>query len=130
MPGRFTDLEVRDPHLIASTAWNYLPPWEKAVLDRPGFISSREWAPLDQRRFRIEPESYRTQYSIANIGTLRAHRIADRALGVLQLAANGLHMAEEGWQLAKTGERQIGKLHQVFALGLDGGERKPRRGRH
>lgn len=30
-----------------------------------------------QRRFRIEPESYRTEYSIANIGRLRAHRIAD-----------------------------------------------------
>jgi AraC-like DNA-binding protein len=77
MPGRFTDLEVRDPRLIAPTAWDSLPLWEKAVIDRPGFISSREWMPLDRRRFRIEPESYRTQYSIANIGKLRAHRIAD-----------------------------------------------------
>jgi AraC-like DNA-binding protein len=77
MPGRFTDLEVRDPHLIASTAWDSLPLREQAVVDRPGFISSREWMPLDRRRFRIEPESYRTQYSIANIGKLRAHRIAD-----------------------------------------------------
>jgi AraC-like DNA-binding protein len=77
MPGRFTDLEVRDPRLIAPTAWDSLPLWEKAVVDRPGFISSREWMPLDRRRFRIEPESYRTQYSIANIGKLRAHRIAD-----------------------------------------------------
>lgn len=77
MAGRFTDLEVRDPHLIAPTAWDCLPPREKAVVDKRGFISSREWAPLDQRRFRIEPESYRTQYSIANIGRLRAHRISD-----------------------------------------------------
>jgi hypothetical protein len=77
MPGRFTDLEVRDPHLIPHISWDYLPPRDKAVIDKPGFISSREWGPLDQRRFRIEPESYRTQYSIANIGRLRAHRIAD-----------------------------------------------------
>jgi AraC-like DNA-binding protein len=77
MPGRFTDLEVRDPLLIASTAWDNQPPREQAVVDRRGFISSREWTPLDRRRFRIEPESYRTQYSVANIGRLRAHRITD-----------------------------------------------------
>jgi AraC-like DNA-binding protein len=77
MPGRFTDLEVRDPLLIASTAWDNRPPREQAVVDRRGFISSREWTPLDRRRFRIEPESYRTQYSVANIGRLRAHRITD-----------------------------------------------------
>jgi AraC-like DNA-binding protein len=77
MPGRFTDLEVRDPRLIAPTAWDSLSLREKAVVDKRRFISSREWAPLDRRRFRIEPESYRTQYSIANIGRLRAHRVAD-----------------------------------------------------
>jgi AraC-like DNA-binding protein len=77
MPGRFTDLEVRDPRLISSTAWDSFPLREKAVVDKQRFISSREWTALDQRRFRIEPESYRTQYSIANIGRLRAHRIAD-----------------------------------------------------
>jgi AraC-like DNA-binding protein len=77
MPGRFTDLEVCEPRLIAPAAWDSLPLREKAVVDKRGFISSREWAPLDQRRFRIEPESYRTQYSVANIGRLRAHRIAD-----------------------------------------------------
>jgi AraC-like DNA-binding protein len=77
MPSRFTDLEMRDPHLIAPIAWDYLTPREKAVVGKQGFVNSREWAPLDQRRFRIEPESYRTQYSIANIGRLRAHRIAD-----------------------------------------------------
>jgi AraC-like DNA-binding protein len=77
MPGRFTNLEVRDPRLITPAAWDSLPLQEKAVLDKRGFISSREWTPLDQRRFRIEPESYRTQYSTANIGRLRAHRIAD-----------------------------------------------------
>jgi AraC-like DNA-binding protein len=77
MPGRFTDLEVRDPRLISSTAWDSFPLGEKAVIDKQRFISSREWTALDQRRFRIEPESHRTQYSIANIGRLRAHRISD-----------------------------------------------------
>jgi AraC-like DNA-binding protein len=77
MPGRFTDLEVRDPKLITPISWDLLPSWEKAVVDKRGFVNSREWAPLDQRRFRIEPENYRTEYSIANLGRLRAHRIAD-----------------------------------------------------
>ena len=77
MPGRFTVLEVRDPHLIAPLSWDNLPLREKEVVDKRGFITSREWTPLDQRRFRIEPEDYRTEYSIANIGRLRAHRIAD-----------------------------------------------------
>jgi AraC-like DNA-binding protein len=77
MPGRFTNLEVRDPKLITPISWDLLPSWEKAVVDKRGFVNSREWAPVDQRRFRIEPESYRTEYSIANIGRLRAHRITD-----------------------------------------------------
>ena len=77
MPSRFTDLEVRDPQLIAPISWDFLPSREKAVVDKRGFVNSREWAPVDQRRFRIEPESYRTEYSIANIGRLRAHRIVD-----------------------------------------------------
>ncbi len=77
MSGLITNLEVRDPRLIAPTAWDNFPPWEKAVVDKQGFISSREWGPLDWRRFRVEPNDYRTEYSIANIGRLRAHRIAD-----------------------------------------------------
>lgn len=38
---------------------------EKKVLDKRRFINSREWVPLDQQRFRIEPEHYLTRYSIA-----------------------------------------------------------------
>jgi len=77
MPGRFTILEVRDPRLIAPTSSDSLPLRDKAVIDRRGFVGSRDWVPVDRRRSRIEPESYRTQYAIANIGRLRAHRIAD-----------------------------------------------------
>lgn len=77
MPGRFTDLEMRDPHLICAELWHRLPLWQKAVVGRQRFIDSREWAPLDQRRFRIDPESYRTRYSTASVGKLRATGVAD-----------------------------------------------------
>ena len=39
-------------------------------------FSSQEWAPLDERRFRLEPESYRTELSFANFGALRLSRSA------------------------------------------------------
>lgn len=77
MSGRFTDLEMRDPHLIPADLWGRLPLWQKAVVGRQRFIDSREWAPLDQRRFRLDPESYRTQYATANVGRLRATRVGD-----------------------------------------------------
>jgi AraC-like DNA-binding protein len=76
MPGRFAVLEVRDPHLMAQSLWESLPPRERALLDERQF-TAREWAPLDQRRFRMEPESYLTQYCIANVGAVLAGRIAD-----------------------------------------------------
>jgi hypothetical protein len=89
MPSRFTDLELRDPQLIAPISWDFLRSREKAVVDKRGFVNSREWAPVDQRRFRIEPESYRTEYSIANIGRLRAHRIADSPRDAVHDGADG-----------------------------------------
>jgi hypothetical protein len=55
-------------------------------------FSSQEWAPLDQRRFRIEPENYRTAASVANVGALRATRLTgngatETTLRVVRLAA-------------------------------------------
>jgi hypothetical protein len=76
MPGHFTKIEVGDPHLIPRSVWENLPPSQKPVLTERNF-SSQEWEPLDQRRFRIEPESYRTESSVANIGGLRAGRVAE-----------------------------------------------------
>jgi AraC-like DNA-binding protein len=75
--GFFTKIAVGDPHGLGRLVWEGLPPRDKALVHERLFISSREWAPLDQRRFRIEPESYRTEYSVANIGALRMGRIAD-----------------------------------------------------
>ena len=40
-------------------------------------FSSQDWEPLDQRRFRIEPESYRTEFSFANFGALGLSRITN-----------------------------------------------------
>ena len=73
MPGFFTKIEVDDPRLVTQSIWENLPPSEKILLTEREF-SSQEWAPLDQRRFRIEPESYRTEVSIANLGALRLSR--------------------------------------------------------
>ena len=71
MPGYFTKIEVADPHLIPQSIWENLPPSERTLLTERAF-SSQEWAPLDRRRFRIEPESFRTELSVANVGGLRA----------------------------------------------------------
>ena len=74
MPGYFTRIEVGDPHLLARSVWENLPASQKILLAEHEY-SSQEWAPLDQRRFRIEPENYRTAASVANIGALRATRV-------------------------------------------------------
>jgi AraC-like DNA-binding protein len=98
--GRFTVLEVRDPHLIGQSAWESLPPRERALLDERQF-TAREWLPLDRRRFRMEPESYLTQYSIANVGAVLGGRITDsRATEFRQrspgVAAVWITMFEQG----------------------------------
>jgi AraC-like DNA-binding protein len=74
MPGRFTDLDVRDPHLIGQAVWDSLPPSEKTSITD---ASAMEWVPLDRKRFRIEPESYRTEYSYAKLGGMFAVRVID-----------------------------------------------------
>jgi AraC-like DNA-binding protein len=74
MPGRFTRLEIRDPYLIAETIWNSLPPSEKASITD---ASAMEWAPLDRKRFRAAPESYRTEYSYAKFGGMYAVHVTD-----------------------------------------------------
>ena len=74
MSGYFTRIEVSDPRLLGQSIWESFPPSEKASLIEREY-SSQEWAPLDQRRFRLEPENYRTAASVANVGALRASRI-------------------------------------------------------
>lgn len=74
MAGHFTKIEVVDPHLIAQSTWESLPPGQKVSLTERE-LGSLEWGPSDRRRFRIEPESYRSELAIANVGTLRAARL-------------------------------------------------------
>ena len=74
MSGFFTKVEVTDPRLIAETIWQNLPASQKVLLTEREY-SSQEWAPLDQRHFRVEPENFRTTASVANIGALRATRL-------------------------------------------------------
>jgi AraC-like DNA-binding protein len=74
MPGHFTKIAVGNPYLLPQTAWESLPPSAKTLLTEQE-LSSQEWAPLDRRRFRIEPESYRTEALMANAGALRLSRV-------------------------------------------------------
>jgi AraC-like DNA-binding protein len=76
MPGRFTVTTVADPGLIGQSVWESLPAREQE-LDHERQFSSWEWGAFDQRRFRIEPGSYRTKSSVANVGGLRAGRVAE-----------------------------------------------------
>jgi AraC-like DNA-binding protein len=89
VPGYFTKIEVADPHLIIQAIWENLPPSEKVFVTEHEF-SSQEWAALDRRRFRIEPESYRAELSIANVGALRASRIASNGATETRLGSPGV----------------------------------------
>ena len=73
MPGNFTKIATANPYLIAQTAWENLPPDQKISLAEREF-SAQERVPLDRRPFRIEPEDYRTESSMANVGALRLSR--------------------------------------------------------
>jgi AraC-like DNA-binding protein len=85
----------------------------------------QEWAPLDQRRFRIEPESYRFEVSTANVGSLRASRIiSNRAtqttldspaevdgFGIIKQGANRLVLS--GTDEPVIGNATTGLIHSV-----------------
>jgi AraC-like DNA-binding protein len=91
MLGYFTKIEVGDPHLIPQSVWDNLPPRQKLVLTEDMF-SSQRWEPLDQRRFRIEPESYRTEFSFANIGTLGLSRITNSQATRMTIGPPGVNL--------------------------------------
>jgi AraC-like DNA-binding protein len=100
VPGYFTKIEVADPYLFAQSVWASLPPSEKALLTEHEF-SAQEWAPLDQRRFRIEPEIYRTELSMANVGALRLSRTVNNQATQMTVRSPGIEgfgisMVEQG----------------------------------
>jgi AraC-like DNA-binding protein len=87
--GYFTKIEVRNPHLVAQAALEKLPPSEKALLNE-GEFSSQQWAPLDRRRFRIEPENYRTESLMASVGSLRVSRNSHNCAKETTIRAPGM----------------------------------------
>jgi AraC-like DNA-binding protein len=102
--GYFTKIEVCDPHLLPQVVWESLPPSEKASLTE-GEFSSQQWAPLDRRRFRIEPESYRTQSLMASVGALRLSRNSHTGAKETMVLAPGL----DGFAISMI-ERGAGQL--------------------
>jgi AraC-like DNA-binding protein len=124
MPGHFTKIEVGDPHLIPQSVWERLPPSQKLVLTQEMF-SSQRWEPLDQRRFRIDPESYRTEFSFANIGALGLSRIANSQATRMTIGPPGVdlfaismieqgasHLVFPGTHESETGNPTMGYIYR------------------
>jgi len=76
MFGNFTTIEVADPARTSRLIWDSLPPQEKALADERE-VNSREFAALDWRRFQTEPDSFRSRFAYAPVGTMRVSRVAD-----------------------------------------------------
>ena len=74
MFGKFTTVDVVDPHHTSRLIWESLTPEEKALTNEPQ-VCAREFAALDWRRFQREPESFRSQISFATVGGMRATRV-------------------------------------------------------
>jgi hypothetical protein len=89
MSGYFTRIEVSDPRLLGQSIWEGIPPSEKASLVEREY-SSQEWAPFDQRRFRLDPENHRIAASVANVGSLRASRITGDGATEMTLRSPGI----------------------------------------
>ena len=76
MLGNFLKVEIADPHQKSRILWENLSPKKRTWLDERQFCSL-EFEALDQRRFRIEPESFRSEFWTPTVGVIRASRIAD-----------------------------------------------------
>jgi AraC-like DNA-binding protein len=124
MPGHFTKIEVHDPHQIAQLVWEKLPPSKKVALTESMF-SSQRWEPLDQRRFRIDPESYRTKFSFTNIGALGLSRITNSQATRMTIGPPGVdlfaismieqgasHLVFPGTHESETGNATMGYIYR------------------
>ena len=72
----YAKVEIADPHQKSRILWENLSPKKRTWLDERQFCSL-EFEALDQRRFRIEPESFRSEFWTPTVGVIRASRIAD-----------------------------------------------------
>jgi AraC-like DNA-binding protein len=98
-----TVVEVGHPHGLGPLVRQNQYQTEKAVTARNG--EPLQWAPLDRTRFRREPENYQTTYSHANLGKLRAARLADSCATQFKIRSP---VAEAFWVCVF--ERGTGKL--------------------
>ena len=76
MFGNFTTIEVADLPQTSRLIWESLPPQEKALADERE-VNSREFMPLDWRRFQTEPKGFRSKFEYAPVGTMRVSRVVD-----------------------------------------------------
>jgi AraC-like DNA-binding protein len=76
MHGLFRTVEITDPHQASRQIWENLPAQARGLLNERE-ASSRQYEAVDRRRFRLEPESFRSQFSFASFGAMRASRVAD-----------------------------------------------------
>lgn len=74
VPGLFTSIEASDPHELVRLIRGQLARRDAVSAFHNEMIFG-EWAALDRRGFRIEPDSYRMQYSRAAVGGLWMSRI-------------------------------------------------------
>ena|SRR6516165_967749 len=89
MAGNFTTVEVADPHQASRLIWENLPARARSLLNERD-ACSREYEAFDWRRFRIEPEAFRSQFSFASIGAMRASRVVDSRATQVNVRAAGL----------------------------------------
>ena len=76
MSGNFLKILVADPHQKNRVLWESLSPKRRTWLDERQFCSL-EFEAIDQRRFRIEPESFRSEVWSPAAGAVRATRVFD-----------------------------------------------------
>jgi AraC-like DNA-binding protein len=71
-----TTFQVGDPHRTSAVVWERLPVSERLRLNRDE-VMSRTYEAADWGRFKDEPKSYCSTFSIGHCGALRLARIAD-----------------------------------------------------
>lgn len=88
MPGNLITIKVSDPQQASRLIWENLPPRGRGLLNERE-ACSREYQALDRRRFRIEPDSFRSEFSFASFGGMRVSRVADRCATQVTARAPG-----------------------------------------
>src|SRR5215467_13536945 len=88
MPGNFLTVVITDPHQANRVLWENLSARKRTWLDERQFCSI-EFEPLDRRRFRLEPESFRSEFWTPTVGPIRVSRAADSCATQLVQRAPG-----------------------------------------